>query len=116
MTTTVVSVGPEWNEKIYATFVSPWVRAAATPWNAALLKWAHPMRASRLVFSERVAPWMGAVGLLAAAIRDQRHPVEPDNFFLAAERTASRQISAALEAFRRVRDTAQEAAFRQLYG
>jgi len=106
----------EWNEKIYATFVSPWVRAAATPWSAAFLKWAHPMRASRLAFSERLAPWMGAIGWLAAAIRAERHPVEPDNLFLAAERAASGQISAALDAFRRVRDAAQEVAFQQLYG
>ena len=106
----------EWNERMYATFVSPWVRALATPWSAELLKWSHPMRASRLAFSEQLAPWMSGIGLLAAIAREHRSPVSETNLFLGIERTASGQVSAALDAYRQVRDAAQEATFRALYG
>ena len=106
----------EWNERLYATFVSPWVRMAATPWSAALLKWAHPMRAGRVAFSERLAPWMWGVRVLADAIRDQPRPSVRDNAFLGVERAAATQVSTALEGFRRVRDAAEEASFRALYG
>ena len=106
----------EWNEQLYAAFISPWVRAVATPWSAALLKWAHPMRSSRLTFSERLAPPMNVIRVLADAIRQGRQPVPPDNLFLAWELAASAQISASLEAFRHVRDAAVEASFKWVYG
>jgi hypothetical protein len=106
----------EWNEQLYAAFVSPWVRATATPWTAGFLKWAHPMRASRLAFSERLAPPMSGVRVLADAVRQNRQPAAPDNPFLAWELAASAQVSASLEAFRRVRDAMIEASFKWIYG
>ena len=35
----------EWNESVYRTLVSPWVKAVATPWLSASTQWLHPMRA-----------------------------------------------------------------------
>ena len=102
----------EFNTQLYRAFASPWVRAAATPWSAALLKWMHPMRASRYLFSERFNPWMAGVGALAALMRTQRQPAGEGNGFLAIEHEASRQVGEALERFRKVRDATYEAAFR----
>ncbi len=106
----------EANTGLYRTFVSPWVRAFATPWNAQILKWSHPMRASRYLFSERFNPWMAGIATLAQIARRQRNPAAADNPFVAAERDASRQFSAALERFRVARDAAQEALFRRIFG
>ena len=52
----------------------------------------------------------------AAIAREHRTPVAETNLFLGIERTASGQVSAALDAYRQVRDAAQEATFRALYG
>lgn len=106
----------EWNESLYRAFISPWVRATATPWSAELLKWTHPMRASRLAFSERFTPAMRAVRALAETVSEHRQPLAPDNPFLAWELAASAQISSSLDAFRRVRDAALEASFKWTYG
>ena len=106
----------EWNESLYATFMSPWVRALSTPWSAEILKWTHPMRMSRLAFSERFMPAMRSVRALAETVRENRQPIAPDNPFLAWELAASAQVSASLDAFRRVRDAALEAAFKWTYG
>jgi hypothetical protein len=40
------------NEALYRAFVSPWAQAFSTPWTAEVLKWLHPMRSSRYLFSE----------------------------------------------------------------
>src|SRR5207249_1741989 len=41
----------EWNETIYRTFVSPWVKAMANPWLSASMQWLHPMRTTRYLWS-----------------------------------------------------------------
>lgn len=55
----------QFNEALYRTFVSPWVRAAANPWSAAIEKRLHPMRTSRYLLSEKFLPWMHAVAAMA---------------------------------------------------
>ena len=37
----------EINDRLYQTFVSPWVREMVNPWTAEAMKWLHPMRISR---------------------------------------------------------------------
>jgi len=106
----------ELNEFIYSTFASPFVQRFASPWGAELLKWLHPMRASRYLFAERFSPWMVAIKAMAAAVNANRNPVAQDNPFLTLERAASESVSQALQAFRRVRDQAYESSFSALYG
>ncbi|MBI2754343.1 MAG: DUF3141 domain-containing protein [Betaproteobacteria bacterium] len=106
----------EANVELYRRFLAPWVRAVATPWGAALGKWFHPMRASRWMFSERFNPWMAWVGIAAQNVRENRQRAGAANPFLLAERELSREVGAALERWRKVRDAAQEDAFRTLYG
>ena len=104
------------NEHLYSTFLSPWVRAFSNPLNAEWLKWAHPMRVSRYALSEKLNPWMTAVALLAPWAREHRRRAEEKNPLLAGEREMSRQISAALEGYRKSRDEWAEALFKWLYG
>lgn len=106
----------EWNEALYRDFVSPWVRAAVTPWNAPLLKGLHPMRMNRYLFSEQFNPWMAGVAALAALARDQRHRAAADNPLLVLERDATGIISKAVDTFAKLRDQLYEAMFKAIYG
>jgi len=111
-----VRAASEFNEHLYATYVSPWVRAFATPWSAEVMKWAHPMRVRRYVYSERVLPLMATIAALAPGVRASRARCDESNVFRKAEGDAARQISLMLDAFRAWRDQAAESAFKLLYG
>ncbi|MCB1467951.1 MAG: DUF3141 domain-containing protein [Rhizobiaceae bacterium] len=106
----------EINEAFYATFVSPWVRLMTTPASAEMLKWMHPMRTSRLVFSERFNPWMRLVRQTADAIAATREPLGSDDPMIGRERAAIAAIGDAIERARIARDASSERAFRTLYG
>ena len=106
----------EMNENIYRAFVSPWVCAMANPWMSDALKWLHPMRASRYVFSERILPWMGVFEVLADAVSSSRHPLPDEHPLLAQERRQIEEISALWETVRRIRDAALERAFEIVFG
>ena len=106
----------EFNEAVYSTYWSPLIRACSNPFTAGILKWMHPMRSSRYVFSEQLNPWMGVLAALTPAVHASRAPVQDDNLFLQGERLASREISEALKQFQDVRDTASERLFATLFG
>jgi hypothetical protein len=106
----------EFNETMYSTFVSPWVQATANPWAAAALKWLHPMRTSRYLFSEKVNPWMAGVATLASLVEGQRQTASADNPYLETERTAIKDVSAATKSHRQARDQIYELIFEQIYG
>lgn len=106
----------ELNDALYRTFVSPWVRLAANPWSATMLKWLHPMRASRYLLSETFNPAMYGVAALADAIAERRRPLPDDHPFLVEERDHIRRVSGLFEDARKVRDALYEQAFAALYG
>ncbi len=106
----------EANETFYRTFLSPWVRMVSSPWSAAMLKWVHPMRTSRLVLSEKVNPWMAAVLEMAAVVRAQRRQLDPKDPFIQAERTLIDWTTAVIRATREQRDRSYEAMFTAFYG
>ena len=105
----------EWNEALYKTLMSPWVRATASPLTALLQKWLHPMRMSRYLFSERINPWMIPISMLAPHLS-----VEPrgtaGNPWMQLEQSGSQSISQALDQYRQFRDLVSERAFNVLYG
>lgn len=105
----------EANEKLYREWVSPWVRAAVTPALAEWAKWMHPMRASRWMWSEAFMPWMHWVAAAAPVVRAHRVPSAENNHFRQIERGVVEAIGGGLDAGRRTRDAAQEAAFAALY-
>ncbi|MGN2390192.1 DUF3141 domain-containing protein [Pelomicrobium sp. G1] len=106
----------ELNERLYSAFLSPWVQAAANPLSALWLKWMHPMRTSRYLFSEKFSPWMAGVAALEPLVRQQRQPPGENNPYGMIERAASAQISATLDLYRAIRDQAVELAFGRIYG
>jgi hypothetical protein len=104
------------NEALYRSFVSPWVRAASTPWSAALMKWLHPMRTSRYLLSEKFSPWMQVTAAMAEQVRKTRVSVPESNPLRAAEKAFSGHVSKVIETARQSRDRIEEESFRQLYG
>ena len=106
----------EFNENLYRTFVSPWVKAFANPWFAHSMQWLHPMRVRTYLWSERFMPWMSAFGVLADAVASNRHAMRDDHPLMAQERKLIAEISAFWETARRMRDAAQERTFTNTYG
>jgi hypothetical protein len=106
----------EHNLGLYRTFLAPWIQASANPWSAAMLKWMHPMRASRYLFSEQFAPGMRIVSALAKTIVDHRHPAAADNPLRAMEHQGSDAVSDAFKTFLVRRDALYEKTFSALYG
>ena len=105
----------EFNESLYRGFVSPWVQAVATPWTAMALKWLHPMRTSRYLFSEKFSPWMRAAETLAPSVREHRRPVAADNTWVVGGQGGRGMISDGLGGFSRWRAQTQEAMFAALF-
>ncbi len=106
----------ERNLGLYRTFLGPWIRASANPWSAAMLKWLHPMRTSRYLFSEHFAPWMRVIAAMAPVIANDRRPAPADNPLLAAEQRLIGEVSDGFKIFRERRDAAEEKTFAALYG
>lgn len=105
----------EQNEELYKSFVSPWITALANPFSAEALKWLHPMRMSRYMFSEQLNPWMIPVKALAPAVERVRRPASEDNVFVQTERAASKAIASSLKNYQESRDTASELLFARVF-
>lgn len=106
----------QWNESIYRTWVSPWIKASANPVSSFLQKWGLSMRVQRYLFSPQITPAMAWVPFAAAWVKQTRQPVSDDNPLHVIELAASQAIADALEQWRVKRDAAQEQLFAQLYG
>lgn len=102
-------------EGIYRAVFSPWVKALATPWLSSWLHWMHPMRVKTYMWSEAFLPWMHVISAWADAIRCNRTAAPPELPFKDAERSVAADVSAFWETARKVRDAAQERAFKELY-
>jgi len=83
----------EVNERLYATFVGPFIRYFANPWSAEMLEWLHPMRTSRYLLSERFSHYMHGVTELARMIEKHRTPLPKDDPSITCERTVAEQIA-----------------------
>ena len=105
----------EINEALYSTFVSPWVHLMTTPVSAEMLRWMHPTRTSRLMFSEKFNPWMRLIQHTANNIADTRQPLEPDDPMILLEQATIAAVGEAIERARIARDARLERTFRTLY-
>jgi pimeloyl-ACP methyl ester carboxylesterase len=102
-------------EGAYAKFVSPWVRAWANPATAEVLRWAHPMRVSRYMYSEKLNPFMAIAATAAELAEKSRRRVGADNPYWRAERHAFNAVEAGIKRARVTRDSASEQIFDWLY-
>ncbi|WP_150722504.1 DUF3141 domain-containing protein [Pandoraea capi] len=100
---------------LYRSLVQPWVRAMVTPTSAYWMRVLHPLRVSYELWSDR-NPFAVPFADNAERVRDARHPVSPDNPFLALETAVSSAIEQSLNFYRDVRDDGYEKAFELIYG
>ncbi|ODP32353.1 DUF3141 domain-containing protein [Pandoraea sp. ISTKB] len=100
---------------LYRSLVQPWVRAMVTPTSAYWMRVLHPLRVSYELWSDR-NPFAVPFADKAERVRDARHPVSPDNPFLALETAVSSAIEQSLNFYRDVRDDGYEKAFELIYG
>ncbi len=105
----------EINLGLYRTFMKPWVHALLPPAMSEGIRKLHPLRVQYDFFSD-ANPLMAPLSAMAKQVRENRAPADPDNPFVAMQEFASRQIIAALDAWRDLRDCAGEQLFLAVYG
>jgi Protein of unknown function (DUF3141) len=105
----------ETNLALYRTYVQPIVRALVSSPLAEWMQQLHPLRLQYELFSN-ANPMMAPVAAWAEQVRKDRRPAAADNPFLALQENASRQIVAALDAWRDMTETLAERTFLAVYG
>ena len=105
----------ETNLALYRTFAQPVVRSLVNPSLAEWMHQLHPLRLQYELFSN-ANPMMAPVAATAEQIRENRRPVAADNPFMAMQENASRQIVAALDAWRQASETFAERCFFTVFG
>ncbi|HWW73357.1 MAG TPA: DUF3141 domain-containing protein, partial [Duganella sp.] len=105
----------EINQGLYRTFVSPVVKSMVNEASAERLRESHPLRLRYTAFSSK-NKLLDGIPALAEKVRAQRRPVAKDNVFLRMQEHMSKQIVAALDAYRDARDEATEKMFLNVYG
>src|SRR5262249_23348097 len=103
------------NLALYRTFAQPIVRALVNPTLAEWMHQLHPLRLQYELFSN-ANPMMAPVAAMEGQFRETRGPVAVDNPFVAMQENVSRQIVAALDAWRRASETFAERCFFTVYG
>ena len=103
------------NLALYRTFAQPAVRALVGIPLAEWLRAMHPLRTQYEWLSD-ANPLMAPVAALAEQVRGRREPVSDDNPFVTLQERVSRQMVAALDAWREVTETLAERAFLSIYG
>src|ERR1700730_7149615 len=105
----------ETNLELYRAFAQPVVRALVTSPLAQWMQQMHPLRLQYELFSD-ANPMMAAVGLMADQVRKDRKPVAPDNPLVRLQENFSRQMVAALDAWRDASETVAERTFLTVSG
>ena len=94
----------ERTERLYESLYGPIVRALSSEATAELLRRLHPMRARQYLLSG-LNPSLAVLPPIAERVRQHRHPAPEDNAFLQLEHAVSKQIVAALNYYRDLRDS-----------
>src|SRR4029453_4822126 len=105
----------ETNLALYRTFAQPMVRALVKSPMAEWMQQLHPLRLQYELFSN-ANPMMAPVAAWAEQVRKNRKPVGAGNPVIALQETASRQIVAALDAWRDATEALAERTFLAVYG
>ena len=110
-----VSSISRFNDLIYRTFVSPWVKLAATPPMDSWIRTHHPLRMQRYMISDR-NPICWPVKWSAKPVKEKRRKVSADNVFATLEDCYSESMKIGLNYYRDMRDLVQEHCFKSIYG
>lgn len=105
----------EINLALYRAFAQPFVRALANPPMAEWMQKLHPLRVPYEVLSD-ANPMMAMLRPITDWVRENRSAASPDNPFIVWQENMSKQVIAALDAWRDWRDRFAEQAFFTIYG
>jgi hypothetical protein len=105
----------EINLALYRAFAQPFVRALANPPMAEWMQKLHPLRITYELFSD-ANPMMAMFKPMAARVRENRSVAASDNPFVVWQENVSKQMIAALNAWRDGRDHLAEQTFFTVYG
>jgi hypothetical protein len=105
----------EINLALYRAFAQPFVRALANPPMAEWMQKLHPLRVPYELLSD-ANPMMAMLRPMAGWVREHRSAASPDNPFVVWQENMSRQVIAALDAWRDWRDRFAEQVFFTIYG
>lgn len=109
-----VNAVSRFNDYLYRTFVSPWVKMAIVPPLDSWIRLLHPLRMQRYLISDK-NPLCWPVKWAAPPVKAHRRAVKPGNPFLAWENLFSESMKASLNCYRDCRDAIQEYWFKALY-
>ncbi len=110
-----VAAVSEKNDKIYRTFIRPWIKPWINETTAALMHQLHPLRLTKYSISD-MNPFMIPFKMSATAVRKQRKTVPADNVFMTAEKCVSNMITENLNAWAGMQAAASEYMFKSVYG
>ena len=110
-----VAAVSEWNDWLYNTFASPWVKLFSSESSAEILRQLHPLRVNKYIFADTINPSMLFFKIMAPAVKKNRSPVSPDNPFSVLEKNVSNSIVAMLDSYQNFRDHLSEAMFFAIY-
>src|SRR5262249_43299348 len=105
----------EINLALYRAFAQPVVRNMMSSPLAEWMAQLHPLRLQYEFFSD-ANPMIAPVAKLAEKVRTDRRPAGRENPFIAMQENASRQIVAALDAWRDMTEAVAERTFLSVYG
>ncbi len=105
----------EINLGLYRTMMQPYLKGWVNDQVSETVVKGHPSEMPYRLFSSE-NPMMQQVARLAEQVREQRAPASPDNPFVQMQQTFSKQMVAALDAFRDLRDQTLEQIFLATYG
>jgi hypothetical protein len=105
----------EINLALYRTFAQPFVRASASPLMAEWMQKLHPLRITYELFSD-ANPMMTMLKPMTNWAREHRSAAAADNPFLGWQENISKQIVAALDAWRDAHERLAEQSFFGVYG
>jgi hypothetical protein len=103
------------NKYFYENYVRPFIKPLVTEQSAEIMKWMHPDRFFRVIFSDTINPWMKYFEYAAAYVRENRISPDEKSFFKISEQKFSNNIETFLDSYRELRDNYAEWLFKSLY-
>ncbi len=103
------------NRYFYENYIRPFIKPFVNEFTAEVLRWLHPDRFFRIIFSDRINPFMKVFEYIGEIIRKNRQPVDKNNFFKVTEEKISNNIVTFWDSFREFRDNYYEWLFKSLY-
>ncbi len=104
----------EMNLDLYRRTLQPLFQMTSNEYSAEWLRWAHPLRLSYELFSDR-NPFMRPLASAAQWVSENRQQADPDNFFTLWQNYYSNCAVASLNLFRDCRDSLMEQLFFGIY-